>query len=200
MPLPTKTPKKIGVMILPETVLFPGGLLPLFIFEPRYRIMLAEALESHRMFAIGLMRSSEEEVFPVGCAGFVRACVTNPDGTSHLMLQGVERVQFSEWLDGDFPHAGVEVLRSVSPPAHLEESLRGEIRNLCSRLSGDQAEIREQIETLLEKTPGLAEFSDLAASTIVNDTAIRQRLLEEQDVTNRVAILAAFLVRIVCPD
>ena len=200
MPSPTKTPKKIGVMILPEPVLLPGGLLPLFIVEPRYRMMLAEALESHRMFAIGLMRSGREEVFPVGCAGFVRACVTNPDGTAQLMLQGVERVHFKEWLEGAFPCAQVQVLRSEPPPAHSEESLLGEIRNLCSRLSDEQEEVRSQIETLLERTPGLAEFSDLAASTIVHDVAVRQRLLEERDVTSRLAILAAYLVRIVCPD
>ena len=100
------------------------------------------------------------------------------------------------WPDG----AQVQVLRSEPPPAHSEESLLGEIRNLCSRLSDEQEEVRSQIETLLERTPGLAEFSDLAASTIVHDVAVRQRLLEERDVTSRLAILAAYLVRIVCPD
>ena len=47
-------PDRAGVMILGERNLFPQAILPLFIFEPRYRAMLAESLESHRMFCLAM--------------------------------------------------------------------------------------------------------------------------------------------------
>jgi len=191
-----KIPREIAVMILPETVLFPGGLLPLFIFEPRYRAMLDDALATHRMFAIGLMLSQEEEIFPVGCVGFVRACVANPDGTSHLMLQGVGRVEFTGMLEGKpYPQASIKVLSSQSPSHDKAEIFRREIKALAQHLPEQQAEVRRQIEGFLERTSGLEEFSDLVSSTIISDFSIRQRLLEELVVENRIAILAAYITQ-----
>ena len=48
-------------MVLPNTLLFPESLLPLFIFEERYREMLAWALEHERMFCMALLRSGRED-------------------------------------------------------------------------------------------------------------------------------------------
>jgi len=194
-------PSKIAVMILPETVLFPGGLLPLFIFEPRYQAMLAAALESHRMFAIALVRSHEEEAFPVGCVGLVRACVMNPDGSAHLMLQGVARVRFVNWLEEtSFPQAKVELLHSESSSATKAKTLRAEIVNLSTQLSEEHEEARRRIKSLSETTRDPAEFCDQVSSALVGDSVIRQRLLEEPVVETRLAILAACLSRIVAPD
>lgn len=195
-----KIPQEMAVMILPETVLLPGGLLPLYIFEPRYREMLADALDSHRMFAIGLMRDGQMS-YPVGCAGFIRACVARPDGTSHLMLQGMRRVSFVEWREGKpYPMARIKVLQSQMPTPAVGENLRGEFQSLSRQLPHGNEEMRQQLETLLEKAAGLDQFSDLAASAIVSDAAIRQHMLEELVVENRLAILAACLTRIITPD
>jgi len=196
-----KIPQKIAVMILQETVLFPGGLLPLCIFEPRYRAMLAAALESHRMFAIGLMRSDAEEAFPVGCVGMVRACVINPDGTAHLMLQGVARVRFARWLEETpFPLAKVELLQSEPSSSAKAKTLRTEIVHLSTQLSEEHEEARRRIKSLAETTRDPADFCDQVSSALVGDSAIRQRLLEEPVVETRLAILAACLSRIVAPD
>lgn len=195
-----KIPQEMAVMILPETVLLPGGLLPLYIFEPRYREMLADALDSHRMFAIGLMRDGQMS-YPVGCAGFIRACVARPDGTSHLMLQGMRRVSFVEWREGKpYPMARIKVLQSQMPTPAVGENLRGEFQSLSRQLPHGNEEMRQQLETLLAKAAGLDQFSDLAASAIVSDAAIRQHMLEELVVENRLAILAACLTRIITPD
>ena len=85
-------PEQVGVMVLPQTVFFPHHLLPLRIFEPRYREMLAKALESSRMFAVA-MEQPGQPTSPVGGLGLIRSCVTQPDGTSNLILQGVARVR-----------------------------------------------------------------------------------------------------------
>ena len=90
-------PADAGVMVL-NTVLFPHGILPLHIFEPRYRRMLAEALETDRMFVVAMQRpgSVQEEPCSVAGLGVVRYSIERPNGTSDLVLQGVARVQLSE--------------------------------------------------------------------------------------------------------
>ncbi len=94
MELPSETP----VMVLPNAILFPQAMLPLYIFEPRYRRMLSDVLDSHRMFSVALQKPgrSRETPSPVAGLGLVRASVGNRDGTSHLVLQGIARVQLAE--------------------------------------------------------------------------------------------------------
>src|ERR1044071_5230232 len=91
-------PNEIPVMVLPNAILFPQAMLPLYIFEPRYRQMLSDVLDSHRMFSIALQKPgrSRETPSPVAGLGLVRASVGNRDGTSHLVLQGIAPVQLSE--------------------------------------------------------------------------------------------------------
>lgn len=187
-----KVPGTLAVMALPGAMLFPGAMLPLYIFEPRYRKMLADALAGERMFAVGLASSGDDsDVCKIGGAGFVRACVANPDGTSRLILQGVGRVRFCEWLPGEpYRLARVEVLDSESSTPLLAGSLRAEVRQLCGKLLKGHA---KQIGRLLDSAATDGEFADFVGANLVDDAIIRQKLLEELEVTRRLEILAAYL-------
>src|SRR6266516_6286350 len=90
-----KLPSEIAVMTLPEATLFPQALLPLYIFEPRYRKMLKDALHSNRMFSVAMQRPgcTRETPCPVAGLGLIRVSVAHQDGTSHLVLQGLTRVE-----------------------------------------------------------------------------------------------------------
>jgi Lon protease-like protein len=90
-------PSEIPVMVLPNAILFPQAMLPLYIFEARYKKMLSDVLDSHRMFSIALQRPGRTRETPsqVAGLGLVRASVGNRDGTSHLVLQGLARVQLT---------------------------------------------------------------------------------------------------------
>src|SRR6478672_2250279 len=93
-----KIPPEVPVMILPSATLFPQALLPLYIFEPRYRQMLADALHSHRMFCVAMQRptTTRESAAPIAGLGLIRVSVGHKDGTSHLILQGIARVQLKD--------------------------------------------------------------------------------------------------------
>src|SRR5436309_8625783 len=93
-----KIPSEIPVMTLPNATLFPQALLPLYIFEPRYRQMLTDALHSNRMFSVAMQRpgSGRESPAPVAGLGLIRVSVGHRDGTSHLILQGLARVELEE--------------------------------------------------------------------------------------------------------
>src|ERR1043166_3615577 len=93
-----KIPPEVPLMTLPNATLFPQALLPLYILEPRYRQMLADALHSNRMFSVAMQRpgNTRETPSPVAGLGLIRVSVSHSDGTSHLILQGIGRVQLQE--------------------------------------------------------------------------------------------------------
>lgn len=91
-------PIEIPVMTLPNAILFPQAMLPLYIFEPRYRQMLSDALSTHRMFSVAMQKPGRKRESPstVAGLGLIRASVGNHDGTSHLILQGIARVELTK--------------------------------------------------------------------------------------------------------
>src|SRR3954469_20121455 len=93
-----KIPQEVPVMTLPNATLFPQALLPLYIFEPRYRQMLVDALDTNRMFSVAMQRpgTSRETPSPVAGLGLIRVSVGHRDGTSHLILQGIARVELEQ--------------------------------------------------------------------------------------------------------
>src|SRR5437870_4727549 len=112
-------PKAVPVMPLPGATLFPHALLPLHIFEPRYRAMLSHALTHDRMFCVALLKTQRAEwrrtsdFSQTATVGLVRACVGRGDGTSDLILQGLKRVRFTGFEQAQpFPIAEIELLES----------------------------------------------------------------------------------------
>src|SRR6516162_8902811 len=93
-----KIPRETPVMTLPNATLFPQAMLPLYIFEPRYRQMLGDALHSNRMFAVAMQKpgNTRETPLPVAGLGLIRVSVGHRDGTSDLILQGLARVELEE--------------------------------------------------------------------------------------------------------
>src|SRR5512140_2564968 len=90
-----KIPREVPVMTLPNATLFPQAFLPLYIFEPRYRQMLSDALHTHRMFSVAMQKPgvSRETPSPIAGLGLIRFAIGHRDGSSHLVLQGLARVE-----------------------------------------------------------------------------------------------------------
>lgn len=189
-------PEKCGVMLLPDCTLFPQGGLPLHIFEERYREMLTDAIARECIFAVG--RIHDGEISPVGTAGLVRASRESEDGTSNLLLHGVIRVRFVEWLDEkSYPLARIEPLLSEQLPGKIGvaamKTLRGSVEDAIVNLP---AEVRDGVMHLLDQAdePGL--MSDLVAQQFVHDADLRQQLLETASVGDRIRLLCGFLDRL----
>jgi hypothetical protein len=88
---------------LPNVVLFPNVFLPLHIFEPRYREMVADALASDRLIGMVLLKPGWERdyegrpaVYPIGCSGVMTHAERLADGRYNIVLRGVERFRILE--------------------------------------------------------------------------------------------------------
>jgi len=179
-------------MPLPGALLFPHALLPLHIFEPRYREMLKHALAHHRMFCVALLKphcvewNSTADFFQIATVGLIRACVERSDGTSNLILQGLERVRFSAFRqEAPFPIATIESLESDSATSVETEALAAKVLELYSNLKGDgPRQLPPKVDRYLSDLSDPELLADLVTSTFVSDPLRRQRVLENSLLTN----------------
>lgn len=186
-------PDRVGIMILPWVSLFPGCLLPLHIFENRYRDMCSQALANHRMFAIA-HNTEETDYKQVGSLGFIRAGVTKPDGTMDIILQGVTRVYLSDFQMKPHPQA---LIRVLSDPPYDPDSYADLRRDLIDTLKRNLENIKDLPKGVLNyidqiESPGA--FTDMVASTLVLNPKRRRQLLLEFDVQSRMHLLLQYLV------
>ncbi len=196
IPLPRTAP----VMVLGGATLFPFGYMPLFVFEQRYRALLEHVLERDRLFCIGHARpggnpeTSPDPVYSVTTVGLVRACVTHPDGTSHLMLSGVQRVEILGWEQ----IAPFRIATLLPRPFRLGDPSAAngaamELVNLSGRLCGKRQPISEPLREHLRRVRDPCAIADVVGQSFVSDPVDRQLLLEMDEVSDRLAFLVRHL-------
>jgi Lon protease-like protein len=193
-------PEEVPVMPLPGAVLFPHALLPLYIFEPRYQEMLEHALQRDRMFSVALIKPScpewqaPEDFFHFATVGLIRACVGRGDGTSNLVLQGLHRVRFSSFeQETPFPVARIDIIESESKATVETEALGEKVLELYQKLKRDGRQLPPKVDRYLAQLGDLEMLADLIASTFVDDSLRRQKMLEESSLNQRLRLLITFL-------
>ena len=193
-------PDHVPVMPLPGALLFPHALLPLYIFEPRYQEMLEYALKEHRMFSVALLKpqrtqwKSTGDFFPVAGVGLIRACVGRGDGTSNLILQGLQRVRFTGFEQSSpFPIAQIEPLKSEATPSVETEALGAKVLELYSKLKDTGRQLPEKVDEYLSHLGDMEMLADLMAATFINDPLRRQQLLEELSLKQRLRLVIQYL-------
>lgn len=184
-------------MTLPNAILFPQALLPLYIFEPRYCQMLRDTLAGDRMFAVALARTDSGTFEPhaIGGLGLIRACTDNNDGTSNLILQGISRVRFLEISNqGPYQQARIEPLRSFNDTGIDVEALMLKVLEMAVEEARSIPGMPPQVARFLAKLDDPATLSDIVGSTMVPDIDARQHLLETADVRKRLQDLIPCLL------
>jgi len=190
-------PDRVAVMTLPNVSFFPQALMPLHIFEPRYRQMLKESLATHRLFAVAGLdpkRAKDATEFEpahrIATVGIVRACQKAENGTSNLLLQGLARVKLLNTVrERPYRVARIRALASEAGAADAENHrLRTALAKLIitkQRLGGIvPAEFARFLKTIEDPET----FVDLAAFSLCEDSALKQRLLETLDVHARLQL------------
>ena len=197
-------------MTLRNATLFPQALLPLYIFEPRYRRMLADALHSHRMFIVAMQRPGQQREVPspVAGLGLIRVSVGHRDGTSHLILQGVTRVEMIEAVRyRPYRVQRIRPLAAGKADSVVVDALVSRIRELAAeRLAqgvplplppgSDSAATMsaDDVQAFLEKIEDPGQLADMVACSLLTRAADRQCLLEAVDVAERLRRLVRFLI------
>ena len=135
-----------------------------------------------------------EDFFHLATAGLIRACVERSDGTSNLVLQGLQRVRFTSFeRENPFPIANVETVESRDAPTVETEALGAKVIELYGSLKHDHRQLPAKLDRYLSELRDLEMLADLMASTFVNDPLRQQRLLEERSLNQRLRFLIRYL-------
>ena len=194
-------PREVPVMTLSQTVLFPQAMMPLFIFEPRYREMLSTVLEEDRIFAVAALDERDEDAevletpYSIAGVGVVRACKQNPDGTSNLILQGLARIEFEDFVCEE-PYRRARIQKLMSESDGSEETL-GSIQPTLLALVQIQmrlgAEIPQEVLHFLSNIKEPESVLDLAIYTLCPSGSFKQELLETRGILARFDKFERFL-------
>ena len=194
-------PREVPVMTLSQTVLFPQAMMPLFIFEPRYREMLSTVLEGDRIFAVAALdeRDVDAEVletpYSIAGVGVVRACKQNPDGTSNLILQGLARVEFENFVCEE-PYRRARIQQLMSESDGSEETLDSIQPTLLALVQIQMrlgAEIPQEVLQFLSNLKEPESVLDLAIYTLCPSGSFKQDLLETRGILARFGKFERFL-------
>ena len=182
----------LPVFPLPQTVLFPGALLPLHIFEPRYRAMVKDVLATNKALAIALIRETGERdahrnppIETVAGVGVVIDHAELADGRYNILLRGRARVRLEELpFVPPYRRARATLVHSTAgePPARDLAALLASAAAFAADIRARDPEFDFRIPP---HTPAAAAC-DLAAHHLVLDARERQSILETLDVAVRV--------------
>jgi ATP-dependent Lon protease len=182
------------------TVLFPGALMPLHIFEPRYRAMVRDALDTHRALAVVLITDPEDRdehgrprIAEIAGAGVIVDHAELPSGRFNILLRGRARVHLEELPFREKPYRRARATVLTAPPGEASAS---DLSALIAAATSFAARVRERdpsFELPLPKDAPASVIADLCAHHLLLDARERQVALETLDVGERVRRVAEAL-------
>jgi len=197
----TAIPSEVPVMTLSSSVLFPQAMMPLFIFEPRYKEMLSDVLNNDRIFAVATLDERSEDTthfetpYSIASIGVVRACKKNSDGSSNLVLQGLARVELEAIVSEDpYRTARIrQILSDLGGPEEQIAALRSRLLSLIQTQRRLGADIPKEVLQFLGNISEPENALDLAIYTLCSSSTLKQELLETRGVVPRYQKFARFL-------
>ena len=179
---------RLPIFPLPGAVLLPFALIPLHVFEPRYRKMVRDCVARSGVLALANIpadalarRTDPPAVLPMVGAGVLARVDPLPDGRSNIVLRGVLRARILEELPTREPYRVVRaerVLEAFADPAVLEraaEELRQLVLAVCARRPGAEATALAQMAGSTAR-PG--DLADAVGAMVIESPRERQELLE----------------------
>lgn len=187
---------RAAIFPLPNVTLFPNVMLPLHIFEPRYRCMAEDTLSGDGYLALGLLKDGWEDSYETKdcaihdtvCLGKVIANEQLEDGRHYLMLQGLRRAQLVTELETDLPYrlGMLELVEDIYPQTPVidrerrQEELVNWFRRAYPKL-GLEADIIHALGSDMQ----LGELCDVIAHSLKLPPENAQQLLAQANVDQR---------------
>ncbi len=201
-------PDEIPLFPLPQVVLFPLATVPLFVFEPRYRQMMADVL-ARSARRIGMVAVAEAHlgdmegnppVAPLGCEGEVAGVEKNPDGTYRVLLRGTRRIRIVDEQPPDRERL-YRVARVETVPDLVDVTDREALHARRTEVLGLLSELVQHTTTAHANAFAPERFDGIDDEQLVNtlaqaldlDPHDKQLLLELDRVRERQHMLCAFM-------
>ncbi len=191
----------VPIFPLPDVTFFPHTVLPLHVFEARYRAMVADALARDRRLCVVRLRPGYEAsyagkpaVYEVAGAGEIVSWERLATGRFNILLKGEWRLRIEGEIPSDtlYRIARAAVLEDIPPAADVTAFL-ARIRQACARLLAALERPADLLDTALADGQAPGVVADRIAAAVLPDASLRQTLLETLDVTARLQRLSGAL-------
>ncbi len=196
---------RVPLFPLPNVVLLPNAVLPLHIFEPRYREMTRDALAGDKVIAMALLKPGWESDYhgrppidPVVCVGRILSHEMLEDGRFNFLLQGMSRARVIREI-GDRPYRMADV-DLMTDQQVMEIDLANERQRLIGMFSETalmELPAASQFKKLLMGSLPTSAVADVVAFSLIENPALKQSLLAETDPRRRITRLLATLESLV---
>jgi len=195
----------LPIFPLPNVVLFPGALLPLHVFEPRYRELVRAVLAGPKLMGIVRLQPGFEAdndgrppVFEVCGVGSVIDSAEHADGRFDITLRGLARARIVEELPPSraFREVRVEELTDGFSDAAVTSAWQRKLISLWTTLAPHLPESVRDLRALTRGAEGAGAYADRLAAALVGDPDASQRLLAELDPTERLRLLTEKLQQV----
>jgi Lon protease-like protein len=176
-------------------VLFPGTVLPLHIFEPRYRQLVSDCLRDDAPF--GILRPGQEREAPppgtVGCVARIQTQDLMPDGRSNILVAGQQRFRVQRYLENDTPYLMARVEEYDDHETGAEPPSTEELEQLFKVYTEAMQILHDVVPEVvtLARDPGALTFQ--VAGALDLGTVSQLRLLDMQSAAKRVESLTRWL-------
>lgn len=177
-----------------NTVLFPGGSLPLHIFEERYKLMIGECIEQQTQFGVVLIRSGQEvggpaEPHPVGTTARISRFRHLDDGRINLVAVGVDRFRILAVTQSrPFLRADVDILSETDVDAPEARATADEVSGLYVDYYRLALALTNQWQARVGVPQGPQALADFVATRLEAEQDLKQRLLESTSVVERLGV------------
>ncbi len=191
----------LPIFPLPDVTFFPHTLLPLHVFEARYRAMMMDTLARDRRLAVVKLRPGYEAAYagkpavhPVAGAGEIVSWERLASGRYNILLKGECRIRIESERPSDTLYRVVTAQRLDDvPPAGDVVPVLGRIRGACGQLLRALDRPADLLDTAPADGQPPGVIADRIAAAVLPDATLRQELLETLDVVNRLARVSAAL-------
>jgi uncharacterized protein len=187
---------------LPNVVLFPHMVMPLHIFEPRYRQMTTDALAGDKLMAMSLLEPGWESDYegrpalhPVACLGRILDHQRLPDGRFNLHLRGLSRIRIVREIDNERLYRSAKVQLLEEKPATAEEGnrLRPQLLKVVPAWSESHGPAADVFPKVVQSNLPLEVVCDVLGYSLPLPVEVKQQMLEELDGDARVQALLTYL-------
>ena len=183
----------LPVFPLPRVVFFPGSVLPLHLFEPRYRAMVEACIESGSLaMAVALLQPGFEAdyegrppIFPVAGAGRIVEHQRNDDGTFDIILQGITRVRLEESAEEPERPFRMASATPMVDTGSVSAPLVSTLISCATRVASVVRQRHPTFELGIGPDDETSQIIDTLADRFVAQVEVRQSILEASDLMDR---------------
>lgn len=204
MNVPDARLERLPMFPLPEAWIFPGALLPLHIFEPRYVAMLRHCItQADHALAIASLKPGFERDYegrpPVRSivgAGLIVAAKETPQHTWNIVVRGCERLEIIEEYPPTYPFREIRARRLAPPAPMSDEKLYRRLRLLVARVAVEAPGAREALDLVLEQAQDPGALVNLLAAHVIDEPKVRRMIFEAGAVDDALVVAAEAISRL----